>query len=473
MTLNEPRESPAKTLPTGSMLGALVRLSLPVLLANFLHVLVEYVDTFLAGRFLTGPEPLAAISLIRYAMWLVFTLFAFVSIGATALIARFVGAGDMRTASRTLCQSLVLGAILSLVFMGLGFAGARWLTGVMHLEGEAARLALVYLYFVLPVLPALMVEEVGVACLRGAGDTVSGLAIMGFVNIVNLVVSATLLIGWGPIPAMGWPALAIGTVTARLLGAVIMLALLAKGRAGLKLTLSGLKPDYEMLARLLRIGVPGGVDAIAVVGCHFWYVSIINRLGTMAAAAHALGISIEALSYLPGSAFQVAAATLVGQSLGAKDERRATRSVLAACALAGTFMTACGLLFFFAPRMLVQVFLGDNDPPLADLCVRLLPIVAVSMPALAIGMTFTGALRGAGDTRWPLAITLLGFLGVRIPLAYVFSQQTFFVPGTNWELAGYGWGVAGAWMAMVVDVHVRAMFTSLRFFQGGWRRIEV
>jgi putative MATE family efflux protein len=473
MTLTEPSEENSAVLPAVSMLRALLRLALPVLLANFLHVLVEYVDTFLAGRFLKGPAPLAAISLIRYAMWLVFTLFAFVSIGATALIARFVGAGDMRHASRTLCQSLLLGLGLSLIFMVLGFAGAKWLTGAMHLEGEAARLALVYLYYVLPVLPALMIEEVGVACLRGAGDTVSGLVIMGIVNVVNLVVSATLLIGWGPIPALGWPALAIGTVTARLMGAAIMLALLARGRAGLKITLADLKPDGEMLARLLRIGVPGGVDAIAVVGCHFWYVSIITRLGTMAAAAHALGISIEALSYLPGSAFQVAAATMVGQSLGAKDQSRATRSALAACAMAGTFMTACGLLFFFAPRFLVTIFLGENDPQLTDLCVRLLPIVAISMPALAICMTMSGSLRGAGDTRWPLGITLLGFLCVRIPLAYVLSQDTFFFPGTSWELHGYGWGVAGAWMAMVADVYVRALLVSIRFFQGGWKKIEV
>jgi putative MATE family efflux protein len=471
--LSEPRSENAKSIETGSMLRALFRLAWPVLLANFLHVLVEYVDTFLAGRFLTGPAPLAAISLIRYAMWLVFTLFAFVSIGATALIARFVGAGELRHASRTLCQSLLLGGMFSLVFMALGFAGARWLTGIMHLEGEAARLALVYLYFVLPVLPALMVEEVGVACLRGAGDTVSGLAIMAIVNVVNLVVSATLLIGAGPIPALGWPALAIGTATARLLGSAIMLALLARGRAGLKLDWAGLKPDGEMLARLLRIGVPGGVDAIAVVGCHFWYVSIINRLGTLAAAAHALGISIEALSYLPGSAFQVAAATMVGQSLGGKDHTRASRSALSACAMAGGFMTCCGLLFFFAPRFLVTIFLGENDPALADLSARLLPIVALSMPALSIGMTMTGALRGAGDTRWPLAITILGFLSVRIPLAYSFSQTAFFFPGTSWELHGYGWGVAGAWWAMVIDAHVRALLVSLRFFQGGWKKIEV
>ena len=471
MTSYEP--SALNRAASGSVLGALLRLALPVLLANFLHVLVEYVDTFLAGRFLTGAAPLAAISLIRYSMWLVFTLFAFVSIGATALIARFVGAGQPHNANRTLGQALLLGGLLSLVFMAGGFAGARSLTSLMRFEGEAAELALVYLYYVLPVLPALMIEEVGVATLRGAGDTVSGLVIMAVVNVVNLIVSSVLLIGWGPIPALGWPALAWGTVTARLLGGIIMLALLTRGQAGLKLSRANLRPDGEMLARLLRIGVPGGLDAVAVVGCHFWYVSIINRLGTLAAAAHALGISIEALSYLPGSAFQVAAATLVGQSLGAKDRQRASRSALAACALAGGFMTACGLLFFFAPGLLVGVFLGENDPQVAALCVQLLPIVAVSMPALSIGMTMTGALRGAGDTRWPLAITLLGFLSVRIPLAYLFSQTSILIPGVNWEVIGYGWGVTGAWMAMVIDAHARALLVSLRFFQGGWKKIEV
>ena len=152
----------------------MLRLVAPVLAMNVLHVMVEYVDTWLTGNYLEGDAPLAAINQIRYVTWMVFNLFAVVSIGATAMVARFVGAGDRRQANRVAHQAVLLGIVIAVVMMIVGHLLLEPFVRLLQLEGEAAELAVRYLRIILPVLPLIMFEEVGVACLRGAGDSAPG-----------------------------------------------------------------------------------------------------------------------------------------------------------------------------------------------------------------------------------------------------------------------------------------------------------
>jgi Na+-driven multidrug efflux pump len=173
-----------------------------------------------------------------------------------------------------------------------------------------------------------------------------------------------------------------------------------------------------------------------------------------------VAVRIESLSYLPGAAFQMAAATLAGQFLGARDPRRAARSVLMACAVGGGIMVTAGLTFYFLASPLTWLFLESGQSDVHHLAARLLRIVAFSQPALALAMILTGALRGAGDTRWPLAFTLIGLAGVRLPLAWL---------ATTW----LDLGVAGAWYAMVIDLYLRCGLITARFLHGGWKRVKV
>lgn len=437
--------------------------------------MVEYVDLWLAGNYLGEGESkqafVAAITQAGYVMWLLFTFFTLVAIGGTALTARFVGAGDYRQASRVTNQAIVLGTGLSIVVLVAGALLVRPFAELLQLRGDAADHLVRYLLIVLPVVPAIMLEEVGIACLRGAGDMISGLVAMTIVNVINVIVSYCLLLGWGPFPEMGWTGLAVGSAIARIIGAVIVFALLCRGRAGLRLRWADLKPDPDLMRRILRIGVPGGIDSLVIVACHMWYVSIINQLGTLATAAHGVGVRIEALGYMPGGAFQMAATTMAGQFLGAGDYRRATRSVIWASVLGIGIMSLAGALFFFASVPLAEFFLGGDESAVIAVAAQLLRIVAFTMPPLALTMVLTGALRGAGDTRWPLAFTLIGFLAVRIPLAYFWTRGTltFF----NWEIPAYQLGVAGAWYAMCADVSLRALLVTGRFAQGGWQRVKV
>jgi putative MATE family efflux protein len=352
----------------------------------------------------------------------------------------------------------------------------------MNLRGEAAALAIRYIWIVTPAIPCIMLEQVGSACLRGAGDTVSGMQARIAVNLVNVVLSTALVTGYGPFPTLGWDGLAIGTACGHAVGGTIILWRLVSGTGGVSLRdrpfddlnqrLGLWRIDRPMITRILRVGVPGGGDVAAVLICHLVYVAIINRLGTLAQAAHGLGVQIEALSYLPGSAFQVAAATLAGQSLGAADARRAVRGVLLCVASAATIMTVAGLVLFFAGESVAELFIGQSSD-VSKLVGQLLRIVALSCPPLAVLMVLSGALRGSGDTAWPLAITLVGLVGVRIPGACLLAWDAVPLPLVDASLPGFGLGVAGAWWAMVADVTLRSVLAAWRFAHGGWKGVRV
>ncbi len=450
----------------------MLRLAIPVLIEQLLTMLIGLSDRALTGHYLETPH-LAAMNLMSYLLWLLNGVFLLVGIGATAMVARFAGAGNWQWARKATNQAFLLGAGLALAVVLLGTTLSERAVLFLQLEGEAAALATTYLRYVLPAVPLIMVQVVGIACLRAAGDMVSGLVIMTIVNGVNLAVSWSLVLGLGPLPQVGWHGLAIGTLCGYVVGGLLVLCLLIRGRAGLRLHWRWFRPDGEFIRRLLRIGLPGGADTLSVIACQLWFVSVINRLGDLAAAAHGVAIGIESLAFLPGIAFQTAATTLAGQYLGAGDDRKAGRSVLMACLVGGGVMVAAGVLFFTMADRLPYLFLGADQTGVARLAAPLLRTVAVAMPALALTMILSGALRGAGDTRWPLVFSMIGFLGVRIPAAYWLAHESIEIPACGLILAGWGLGVLGAWYAMAADLFVRALLVVYRFSHGGWKRVEV
>ncbi len=449
----------AETHERHGVVGPLLRLALPVLAEQLLYMLVGLSDTFMAGQYLETPH-LAAMNLMNYLLWLLTSLTGFVGIGATAMIARFMGANDAAMARRVLHQSLLLAAALGLLLTTLLALLGPALVRVMQLEPPADALAIRYIGYLVPVVPLMMFDSIGIACLRGAGDMVTGLASMTLVNLVNTSLSFGLLVGLGPLPRLGWDGLAIGTATGHVVGGLFILAMLARGRRGLKLSWPLFRFDRDLCRRVLKIGTPGGCDALFVVTCHLTYVSMINSLGELAAAAHGVAVRVESFSYLPGTAFQLAATTLVGQYLGARQLRRARHSVWTSCLWGGGLMSLAALGFGLGATQFAGIFIRREEGALIAQTARLLRIVALATPSLALTMILHGALRGAGDTRWPLAINLFGLALVRLPAAWLLSHTL-------------GYGVEGAYWAMVTDLGVRSLAASYRFRHGGWHEIEV
>lgn len=450
---------PRPIVDSGGTLAPLARLVAPALAEQLLVMLVGFSDTWLTGWFLDQPH-LAAINQINYILWFLNNLFYLVSIGATAMVARFVGAGDYPAARRVSHQALILGALLTLVPLVIGLMLTPQLIAAAQLEGEAAAAARQFLSYIWPVLPLIMVVQVGTACLRGAGDMVTGLVAMTVVNVVNVSIGWLFVDGWGVLPQLGWQALAIGTASGYVVGALLIGAVLLAGRSGLRIEPRLLlRPDRDLQRRLLRIGVPGGIDVISLTLCHLAFVGIVNRLGDLPAAAHGLAIRVESLAYLPGFAFQLATMTLTGQYLGAGRPDRASHAVKMSCLFGVGLLTLVSVLFFTQSEALVALFVRQQNEAVAPLAAHLLRIVALSTPFAGAMVIFNGALRGAGDTRWPLLFTFIGMVLVRLPVA--------------WWLTTHGWGVVGAWYAMALDIWIRTALVSVRFASGGWKKVEV
>ncbi len=352
----------------------------------------------LTSRYLPEDKYLAAMNQVNYLLWLLPSLFTFVGIGATAVIARYIGAQDRDGAQRVLHQAFLIGLGIVTVIGVIALFCGRSLLDHLHLQPETTELAAKFLRIVVPVIPFIMIEHIGNACLRGSGDTITGLVAMSLVNVIDLCVGIGLLTGWGPFPKLGFEGIAIGTATGYTVGGLIIGLALIKGRAGLKFHWKSFRPDSELIRRILRIGIPGGLDIMALIGCQLWFVRIINTLGDTASAAHGVAIRIEALAYLPGTALQIAATTLAGQYLGARQAHNARRSALVALFWSSLLMSGVGAIFYFASHTLVSWFLGPNRQELVATAAPLIQTIAFGMPALA-GFRFSRARCVARATR--------------------------------------------------------------------------
>jgi putative MATE family efflux protein len=339
------KPEPSALLARPGVVRPILILALPVLLEELLNLCVSYTDLMLTSRYLLDDESKAAMGLMAYVLWLLPSLFASIYIGATALIARLYGQGDQITANRAMHQSFVMGIGFAVVVMlAMALLDTQFIA-IMGLRGRAAELAHQYVQVLIPCIPLMMVEQVGIGCLHGAGDTLAGFIAKASVALLDLGLSFCLVSGFWLFPNLGFRGLAIGTAVGHGVAGLIILIFVWRGRAGLRLGSVAFKLDRDLMDRILRPGIPGGVDAIATLSCHLAYVAIINSVSLRASAAHTIGVTIEALSYLPGAAFQVAAGSFAGQCLGAGDPRRAERGSMAAAGFAGAIMGLAALAF--------------------------------------------------------------------------------------------------------------------------------
>jgi putative MATE family efflux protein len=444
-------------------------LALPVLAQQGLNFAVNFSDGYLAGH-IGAASAQAAQANAHYLAWAITCYSLFVTVGSTALVSRFVGAGDRALAVAVTHQSLLvaagLGGLATAVALG---GGLEWLLWAMRMRGEASDLAMAFLQPLFALLVFQTLESAGIACLVGAGDTRTGMWVMAGVALVNVPLAWGFGYGFGPLPALGFRGIAVGTALSHLLGAIVVLTVLARGRSGLKLHAGLFRPRLGLIWRLLRVSVPAGFDGMLVVVGQLWFLSIVNALGDETIGAHGIALRWEALGYLSGAAFGTAAMTLVGQNLGARRPDRATKSGWLAFGLGCGVMSTMGVIFLiFAPHMFRLFCPKPEQAPIIELGVPALRLVAFAMPPLASTIVFTFALRGAGDTRVPVLFTWVGFFLVRLPLAYVLTGDGLSF-GPLGSVPGLGLGLLGAWWAMLADLAVRGVFFFVRFARGSWK----
>lgn len=434
----------------------------PALLQQVTIFVVGLYDFWLAGRYpptegdTVHVAAQAAQNTAQYLSWLLSSYPVLVSVGATALVARFIGAGDRASAVHVTNQAVLLATLLGLIASVLGLVGADELVRWLRLKDDEAVFAADYLRPLFAAYVFQMIGVAGVACLVGAGDTRTGLYVMGGVALLNVPLASAFRLQYG------FVGIAIGTAVSTVLGGLAVLLVLIRGRAGLRLNLSQLWPDWPMQHRLLRISVPAGIDSLLVSVGQLCFLSVVNALPGGASAAHGIALRWEALAYLAGTAFGTAAMTLVGQNLGAGQPARAARLGWQSFWLCCAVMSGCGLFYVaFAPAMFALFCPHEHQRSVVEVGVPVLRFIAVAMPPLAATVVFTMALRGAGDVRVPVLFTLVGFFAIRLPLAYWLTTPEF------------GLGLMGAWIAMTVDVFARGGFVLLRFAGGRWRDMAV
>ncbi len=445
----------SKRITSGTS-GKVLALALPSVGEQVLSMLVGMVNTYMVGHL--GSTPLAAVGLGDQIVMLISAFFLAVSTGSTALVARYVGAGDQEQASRVMRQSVFLGAAIGLVGTLAVTPLARQIMIWLGAAEDVIPLGATYLGIASLSYTLMAVMFIGNGALRGAGDTRIPLAVMGIINVTNVAIGYVLLHGVGPFAPMGVQGIAIGATVARSLGAVLVVALLVRGRAGLVLRLKGFRLDWDIIRRVANIGLPTGLEQVFMRLGMVAFATVVASLGTAAYAAHQVSMTSMSVSWMPGFGFGVAATTLVGQRLGAKDPKGAEEACNTAARLAMIFQGTIGLLMFFFGAQVVSIFINEPDVIAQGAsCVRLL---GLTQPASAAAVTIGGGLRGAGDTRWPMIITTASIWLIRIPLGWVLALTV-------------GMGLLGVWAAMGLEMIGRALLFRWRFRTGKWKTVRV
>jgi putative MATE family efflux protein len=443
-------------LSEGSVTRRVLTLAWPSVAEQSLITLIGLVDAYIVGHL--GAAAIAGVGLGGQVLNLVAALFGAVGVGATALIARSIGAREPEEANQLMRQALLLAAAIGLTVAVCGVIFAEPIIRLLGAAPEVVITGTSWLRTVAPSFACIGILLVGNAALRGAGDTRAPLGVMLAVNIVNVAVAWTFTHGLFGFPNLGVMGNGLGAALGQTIGAVAVVTLLLRGRGVLKLGGRVPKPDLARLRRILNIGLPAGAEQVLLQIALLNLAFIISQFGTAAYAAHSIGLRISALSFLPGWGFSVAATTLVGQELGARDPARARQSAYAAFGMAFIVMLVMGAVLFFFQAPILMIF--TNDAAVLAAGATVMHMSAAQQPLLAASFVFGGALRGAGDTRSTLLITVSSIWGLRLLAAYVLGVV-------------FGLGLLGAWIGIWLDFAFRSTMFYWRFRSGKWETLRV
>lgn len=431
-------------------------LALPVLAESILNTLVGIFDTWLAGRI--SAIATSAVGLAAYVAWLATMVAMMVGTGTTALVARYVGSGRVARANWYTNQSIALSAIIGVAVLAGLYVAAPSLAVYSNMSGQAYDIAVHYLRTEAVGNMFMAVTIAGCAALRGAGNMRAPMMLYALVNAINITASCYFVFGL----EVGVRGIVYGTVTARVCGAVVLIWLLARGHAGLVLHWREMRLVWRHVARILRIGVPAAADGVIMWGNHFAFLAIVTRvlpgmLGQASFAAHVIAVRVEALTFLPATAWGAATATMIGQALGAKDSGRAMRSGHEAVLQCGVLAWLMAVVFYLNADGIYEVM--SVDPLVRAAGAEPFRLLALLQPFLALGIVYIWGMRGAGDTKFPMYISVMG-VPIRLSLGYYFGIVQ-------------GWGLLGAWVGMFGDMIWRACAATHRYFGARWLATKI
>lgn len=454
ITLDQPtRNHTRDRIVSGHIWKTVWWLAWPSVITMLLQTANGLLDAVFVGRL--GPAALSAVGLASQIMMILMSVSAAVSVGTTALIARFVGADEHKSAEQAVRQSILIAVIVSILSGAIMYLLGPMLIRAMGGRGEGLRLGVTYLNILLLGVTPFFLMTILTGVYRGIGDMRTPLIVMIIVTVVSIVGDYLLIFGIGPFPRLGVAGAGIATVTSRIVSMVLFLAYIP--RTPLHGAFRGSwRPVWDWFKRILNIGTPSAVQGLLRTGASMIYFSILGQTpqAVYAIAALTIGLRMEALAFMPGFAFSVAAASMVGQNLGARQADRAEQSAWAATWQGIWVMGLIGLLFIVAARPIASLF--TSDPQVLTLGARYLQINGFSEPFVALSMVLTGTLQGAGETRLPTAATIVTLWFVRLPLTYYLTLTL-------------GLGAVGAWIAMSGSSILGGLATLAVFKWSKWK----
>lgn len=429
---------------------SVLTLALPVTVSSLLQRTEGIVAVFLVGGL--GAIPIAAVGLGQLLAFIATTLVSGLSVGSNVIIAQLWGAKRHRDAGEAARHFLGLSIAVSLVLAALGMTLNQFAMNLLGAEPGVIELAAPYSTIIFLVIPFTVLLQVLSSILQGTGDTRTPMYAMILVNLLHIGIAYPLVYGYWGLPAVGVKGAAIAVGIAEAIGVAF---LLWHSRPVLK---SSTHLRLDLIHTMWNVGAPVSGERIVQQAGILIYTKLVLLYGTVSYAAHQVGLSIESLSFLPGYGFAIAAATMVGQSIGAGKYTRAKLENWEANRLAIIIMASMGVVFFFFPYLLLRAFTTDEG--VIELGTVFLKIVAVLQIPLALTMVIAGSLRGAGDTRFIMGATMVGMWGVRVPMALIVALWLHL-------------SVFYVWMAMIADWTVRMALLLWRYQSERWKQIRV
>jgi putative MATE family efflux protein len=437
---------------TGSLNRAILLLAIPMVLEMVLESLFAVVDVFWVGRL--GANAVATVGLTESMLTLVFAVAMGLSLSTTAMVARRIGEKDPEGAAVAGVQAIALGLAISVAIGVPCFLAAPHLLQLMGASADIVAVGTSYARIALGGSGVVLLLFLNNAIFRGAGDAAIAMRLLWVSNIINLFLDPCLIFGWGPFPKMGVTGAAVATLTGRSIGLAYQFYRLMRGTERIRILRRQIRLNFEVLARLVRVSLTGILQFAIAHTSWIGLVRIVSMFGAAALAGYTIAIRVIIFVILPSWGLSNAAATLVGQNLGAKQPERAEASVWRTGFYNMLFLGTIGVFFVLFAEPVVRLF--THDPLVVPLGASCLRILSYGNIGYAYGMVMLQAFNGAGDTVTPTIVNLFGFWFLEIPLAY-------------WLAIKAGFHSSGVFFSIVIAEAAIAVAGILLFRRGRWK----
>jgi putative MATE family efflux protein len=444
---------------TGSIRRAVLLLAIPMMLEMAMESVFALVDLYFVGHLHNSSHAIQTVGLTESCLTIIYSIAVGMSMAATAIVARRIGEQDPVAAAKAGMQAVTIAVLVNIV---IGIAGFYYAADILSLMGASAETVRQGTTFT----RIMMAESIIIVLLflingifRGAGNAAIAMRSLWIANIANIILCPIFINGLGPIPAFGLTGAAIATTIGRGTGVCYQLYHLFNGKHILKVHLAYLKPHWEQIKAILKVAIPGILQFV-IGSCSWIFLAqlVATTGGDTGSAGYQTSIRLMLFFMLPAWGMSNAAATLVGQNLGAKELLRAENSVLKTVKYNMIYMGCVTLITFMAAGYLTGFF--TNDMEVQQIATRSLRILSVGYIFYGIGMVMMSAFNGAGDTWTTTWVNLFGFWLFQVPLAYILDKH-------------FGMGITGVFVAIPIAETCMAIASYLLFKTGRWKKVKV